>query len=306
MSNMIQNHKLLARPGLQKDFRDTWTKWSPTWTQYIKSGSTDMPEISAASVTGPNRLLQTREGEAVTYLPIVSGQKRSAVDKTYKAGYYITKEAIDDDQYGKLNTGAKWLAEAAQYTREYACQGLLDDSFTGTNFVGRDGLRLFHTAHTLLNSNSTVSNTPASAVSLSVAGFTSMMDLSRKMKNENGDPIMIMPDTLMVSNDQGQVNKAYQILESSLEPFSANNQDNPIKRNFKPKTVIINPYATTNLYHWFILDSTRNDAWLLDKEKITMTDWYDNEIDVAKVRARGRWILWFYDYRGWYGSNASA
>lgn len=304
--SMIQQHKLLARPGLQKDFRDTWNNWAPTWSQYVKGGTTDVAEVSAASVAGPNRLIQTRELEPVTYMEIVSGQKRSAVDKTYKGGYYISKEAIDDDQYNKLNSGAKWLAEAAQYTREYACQGLLDDAFTGTNFVGRDGLKLFSTSHTLLNSTSTVSNTPATAVSVSTAGFTAMMDLARKMKNQNGDPIVITPDTLMVANDQGQVNKAYQILESNNEVLTANIQDNPIKRNFKPKSVIINPYMTTNLYHWFIFDSKKNDIQLLDKEKVTMVDWYDNEVDAAKVRARGRWILWFYGYDAWYGSNASA
>jgi hypothetical protein len=37
-----------------------------------------------------------------------------------------------------------------------------------------------------------------------------------------------------------------------------------------------------------------------------MTDWYDNEVDAAKVKARGRWIIWFYNWRAWYGSNASA
>lgn len=306
MTTMIQQHKILARPGLRKDFRDTWENWEKTWTQWVRYDTTDQVEISAASVAGPNRLIQSGELEPVVYMRIVSGQKRSVVSKLFKGGYSLSKETIDDELYGKLNTGAKWLAEAAQYTREYACQALLDDAFTGTYFKGRDGLSLFSTAHTLLNNTGTVSNTPASPVSLSVAGFTAMMDLARKMKNENGDPMMIKPDTLMIANDQAQVNKAYQILESQLEPFTANNQDNPIKRNFKPKKVIINPYATTNLYHWFIFDSTKNDTWLLDKEAVNMDDWYDKEVDASKVKCRNRFHLWFYDYKPWYGTNASA
>jgi len=305
---MIQAHKILARPGLRKVFDESMKNWVPIYSQWVNVGTTDDPEVSNAAVTGPSRLIESGELEPVTYMRIVSGQKRSAVVKLYKGGYFLSKEAIDDEKgYGKLNTGAKWLAKAAQFTREYACQAILDDAFTGTYFKGRDGLKLFSTAHTLLNAgSSTVSNTPATAVGLSVAGFTAMQDLARKMKDENGDPMMVSPDSLMIANDQGQVNKAYQLLESQLEPFTANNQDNPVKRNFKPKKIIINPYATTNLYHWFMFDSSENDMSLLDKEKINMRDWYDEENDASKVRARNRFILWFYNYKGWYGTDASA
>jgi hypothetical protein len=303
--SMIQQHRLLARPGLRKDFQDTVKKFPLMYNKYLKEGSHNLPEISATTIVGPNRLIQSRELEPVVYQEVVSGPKVMAVDKTYKAGYYLSKEAIDDDQYGKLNQGAKWLAEAAMYTKEYASVALIDDAFNGTNFKGMDNLALLSTAHTLINSTSTVANRPTTAVSLSVAGFTALMDLARKCKNENGDPMMVMPNKLMIANDQGQINKAYQILESNLEPFTANNQDNPIRRNFKPSEVIINPYMT-NLFHYFVVDSELNDAHFLNREAITMTDWYDNEVDAAKVKARGRWIIWFYNWRGWYGTNPSA
>jgi hypothetical protein len=303
--SMIQQHRVLARPGLMKDFKDSYEKFALTYPMYFKVGTTDKPEVFGVTQAGPNRLLQAREGEPVTYMEVVTGPKVGAVDKTYKGGYFITKEAIDDDGYGKLNKGASWLAEAAQYTKEYTSAALIDDAFTGTNFKGMDGLALLSTAHTLINSTSTVANRPTTALSLSVAGFTALMDLARKCKNENGDPMLVNPDMLMIANDQGQVNKAYQILESSLEPFTANNQDNPIRRNFKPTKIVINPYMT-NLFHYFVVDSKLNDLQLLEREKITMSDWYDDERDISKVRARGRWITWFRDWRGWYGSNASA
>lgn len=305
MSTMIQAHRLLARPGLQKDFKDAYQDWTDIMSQYVKVGSHDKPEISGTTIAGPSRLIQTREMEPVTYMPVVTGPKVSAVDKTYKGGYMLSKEAIDDDGYGKLNQGARWLARAARLTKEYSCVGVVDDAFNGTNFKGQDNLALMSTAHTLINSTSTVANRPSSAVSLSVAGFTSLMDLARKCKDESGDPIMVMPDTLMIANDQGQLNKAYQILESSLEPFTANNQDNPIRRNFKPSKIIVNPYMT-NLYHYFIVDSKLNDIQFLNRESITMMDDYDVDRDASKIRARGRWIIWFRDWRGWYGTNASA
>lgn len=305
MSTMIQRHRLLARPGLVKDFKDTYQDWQSVMTGYMKEGSHDKPEISGTIIAGPNRLIQTRELEPVTFMPLVQGPKVSAVDKTYKGGYMISKEAIDDDGYGKLNQGAKFLARAARLTKEYAAVALVDDAFTGTHFKGQDNLALMSTAHTLINSTSTFANRPTTALSLSVAGFTALMDLARKVKDENGDPILAMPDTLMIANDQGQVNKAHQILESQLEPFTANNQDNPIRRNFKPTKIIVNPYMT-NLYHYFIIDSKLNDAQFLNREAVSMQDDYDIKIDASYVRARARWIIWFRDPRGWYGTNPSA
>lgn len=305
MSTMIQRHRLLARPGLVKDFKDSYQDWQSVMTGYMKEGSHDKPEISGTIIAGPNRLVQTRELEPVTFMPLVQGPKVSAVDKTYKGGYMISKEAIDDDGYGKLNQGAKYLARAARLTKEYAAVALVDDAFTGANFKGQDNLPLMSTAHTLINSTSTFANRPTTAISLSVAGFTTLMDLARKVKDENGDPILAMPDVLMIGNDQGQVNKAHQILESQLEPFTANNQDNPIRRNFKPKQIIVNPYQT-NLYHYFIIDNKLNDAQFLNREAVSMQDDYDMKIDASYVRARARWIIWFRDPRGWYGTNPSA
>lgn len=305
MSTMIQRHRLLARPGLVKDFKDSYQDWQSVVSGYMKEGSHDKPEISGTIIAGPNRLIQTRELEPVTFMPLVQGPKVSAVDKTYKGGYTLSKEAIDDDGYGKLNQGAKYLARAARLTKEYAAVALVDDAFTGTNFKGQDNLALMSTAHTLINSTATFANRPSNAISISVAGFTTLMDLARKVKDENGDPIIAMPDTLMIANDQGQINKAYQILESQLEPFTANNQDNPIRRNFKPKNIVVNPYQT-NLYHWFLIDQKLNDAQFLNREAVNMMDDYDIKIDASYVRARARWIIWFRDPRGWYGSNASA
>lgn len=303
---LMQQYPLLLRPGLRKNFLDEFTGWETTWSKYLKSGSMDMPELAASIMTGLNRLYEVRDGEQVTYQEMVMGPKVAVVDKEYKSGYFVTLRSIEDDQYGKLNSGAKQLAHAAQLTKEMTAQAFLDDIFTGTYFKGIDNLPLLSTAHTLINSPSTVANCPSTAVSLSVSGFTQLLDLARKCKDENGDPIMVNLDTLQIASDQGQVNKAHQLLEGQLEPFTANNTDNPVKRNFKPKQIIINPYMETNLYHWHMFDSSMNDAHLLDRAKVTIKDWYDEEVDAAKVKARGRWAIWFVDWRAWVGSNPSA
>jgi hypothetical protein len=46
MSTMIQQHRLLARPGLVKDFKDSYQDWTEIYSQYLKVGTHDKPEIS--------------------------------------------------------------------------------------------------------------------------------------------------------------------------------------------------------------------------------------------------------------------
>jgi len=39
---------LLFRLGLRKDFRDKWVEYSPNYSQYLKTSTTDRPEFEAA------------------------------------------------------------------------------------------------------------------------------------------------------------------------------------------------------------------------------------------------------------------
>jgi hypothetical protein len=220
--SMMQQHRILARYGLRKDFRDEVKNFPTTYNQYLKEASFGEPEIQATTIVGPNRLVQSGELSPVVYQEVITGPKVAAVDKTYKAGYFLSKEAIDDDKYGKLNQGSKWLGQAAMYTKEYAGVALVNDAFDGTTFKGMDNLSLLNTAHTLIGSAATVANRPTTAISLSVAGLTANLDLARKCKNENGDPMMVAPNVLMIANDQGQINKAYLLVGDAVYLSAAN------------------------------------------------------------------------------------
>ena len=296
----------LFRPGMDKNFRDQFQLFEKQYTNFLKVGNMDMPEIRATILTGFNRLVEIGDGEGITYDTLKMGNVVQGVDREFGLGFMVTRKTVEDDLYGKANSGAKYLAEAAQLTMEYRAAALLDDAFTGTTFKGIDNLALLSTAHTLINSTSTVANTPTTVTGLSVTGVNALLDLAMTAKNENGDPIQVNPTKMIISNSSGELNKARQIWGSELEPFTAENQKNPLKDRFPGliNNIQVSRYKTS-AKSYFLIDDTRNDAWFLTRRPVTMEDSDDFDTGALKVKATTRFLIWFVDWRGWYGQNPS-
>ncbi len=293
---------LLFRAGMRADFRDSWDDWEPEYSQFLRVMSTDEPEHRATIMTGLNRLYERGDGEPIIYEDPVMGPQVVGVDKEFAGGVMITRRTVEDDKYGKANQGARWLARAGRLTMEYRAAALLDDAFTGNFFRTIDNLPLIHTAHTLINSASTVPNRPATDVALSVAGITAMFDLYQVMKDENGDPIRAFPDTLIVGNSAGDYNTALQIWNTTNEPFTADNTDNVIRRRLPKPKMFVSHYKS-NPKSYFLVSSKLNDAQMLIRRAIEFDDTFDFDTDVAKYKASTRFLIWVVDWRGWAGAN---
>jgi hypothetical protein len=293
---------LLFRPGLREDFRDSWEEFDTEYTQYLNTGTTTDAEQRASIMTGLNRLFERGDGEPIIYEDPKMGPQVVAVDKEFAAGFIISRRTVEDDKYGKANQGARWLAHAARLTYEYRAAGLLDDAFTGTFYRTIDNLPLLHTAHTLLNSTTTVANRPAADVALSLAGINSIFDLYQVMKDENGDPIPMFPDTLVIGNNATDLNTSLAIWNTLAEPFTANNTDNVVRRRMpNPKTVISHYKASAKSY--FLINSRYNDAHLLVRRAVDFDDTFDFDTDAAKYKTTTRFLIWVVDWRGWAGAN---
>jgi hypothetical protein len=299
------NFAPLFRAGLRKEFRDTWNQYKSIYPSYMKVSSTSSPEQRATTITGPNRLVERGEGEPITYETPKLGPLVVAVDKEFALGFMITKRMVEDDLYGKANQGAKWLAHSARMTYEYRAAGLLDDAFSGSLYQGYDGLSLCNTAHTLIGDGAgTSSNALATPMGISVTSLTAMMELFQNQVDHNGDPIIMWPDKIVMGNNAGEYNRVIQILNSNLEPFTANNQDNAVKKRMGSVEPIMNPFRT-NRTSWFMVDSKYNDVQFQVRRAVSMDDTFDFETDNAKYKCSTRFVIWYYDWRGWAGSNAT-
>lgn len=302
---------LLFRPGLRKDFRDTFEMYKPEYPLYLKVSTTDMPEQQASIITGPSRMFELADGAPVSYDDPKLGPKVVGVDKEYGLGFVITRRAVEDDQYNKANQAAKWLAHAARMTMEYRSALFLDDAFTGTYFKGIDGKKLCATDHTLINSTSTWANTPSTQVGLSVTGITNLIDLATIQVDQNGDPRPMNCDTLVIGTNTGDQNRALQIWHSKLEPFTSDNQENALKLrmgmangNMPRKDPIVSHFKSSRR-SYFLIDSRYNDAHFVIRRDVQMEDTHDFDTGAAKYKTTCRFLVWFVDPIGWYGCNPS-
>lgn len=292
----------LFRPGLRADFRDNYEMYPPEYSQFLKTSSMSTPELRAVVIAGLNRLVEIGDGEPVTYdnpkiSPVVMG-----VDREFALGFMLTRKTVEDDQYGKANQAAKWLGQATRMTEEYRSAALLDDAFTGNTFKGFDNLSLCNTAHTLLGSDSTTSNALSTPVGLSMTGITGLQNLAMRLVDENGNPMRSMPRKLIISNTAGELNKARQIFSSEKEPFTANNTDNALRMEFGQPEIVVSRFKSSQK-SYFLVDDRLNDAHFVTRRAPTFSDDFDFNTDVALYKVSTRFLIWFVDWRGWFGSN---
>lgn len=293
----------LFRAGMRKNFRDTWDEYEPEYPEYLNVGDTDEAEQRATIYTSISRLIERGDGEAVIYDDIKQGPQVVGVDKEFAGGIMVTRRTMEDDKYNKANQASKNLAHAGRMTYEYRAASLLDDAFTGTFFRTIDNLPLLSTAHTLINSPLTVANRPTTEVALSVAGITALLDLAQRVTDENGDPIRMSPNRLIVSNNAADVNTALAIWNSALEPFTAANTDNVTRRRIPNPTIVISHYKLLTTRSYFLVDSRYNDAHLLIKRAMEFDDTFDFDTQAAKFQATTRFLVWVVDWKGWWGAN---
>ncbi len=294
----------LFRPGLRDNFLDSYQEYEPEYNQFLRESTTSLPEVRATIIAGLSRFYERYDGEPITYDTPKQGPVVMGVDKEFGLGFMISRKTVEDDQYGKANQSAKWLGHAANMTKEYRSAALLDDAFAGATFKGIDNLSLINAAHTLINSNSTVSNTPSAQIGFSMTAVTSFFDLAQQVKDENGDPCKMFPDTLLLSNSAPDWQRALQIFGSDKEPFTAENQDNAIRKRLPTPKIIISRYKSSTK-SYFMLDSKLNDAHFVTRRPLTFDDDFDFNTDAALYKATMRFLIWFVDWRGWLGSNPS-
>lgn len=294
---------LLFRPGMRKNFRDQWDRYEPEYPEFLNVSGTDEVEHRATIITGISRLYERGDGEAVIYQDPKMGPQVVGTDKEFAGGVIITRRTVEDDKYGKANDAAKWLAHAGRMTYEYRAAALLDDAFAGVFFRTIDNQPLVSVAHTLLNSATIVANRPPADISLSVTGVTALLDVFQQMKDENGDPIRMSPDKLVISNNAADVNMALAIWNSTLEPFSANNTDNVTRRRLPNPKIVISHYKASNTRSYFMVDSKYNDAHMLIKRAMEFDDTFDFDTQAAKYAATTRFLVWVPTWQGWSGAN---
>lgn len=294
------NH--LLRPGLRSDFRDSYLSFEKEWPDIVRTGTMDRAELEATTISGLPRQVILPEGEAFTIIDPKLADKIVFADTQYGNGLSISTEMMEDDLYDRANQSAKWLGRSTNLIQEYIVSDLLDDAFAGSTFTGLQAEALCTATHTLLSSGSTWSNQISGDPQLGVLGLQAAFELGETTVDHTDDPVPVRIDKLIV-NIAGEW-MARQLTLNEQEPFTADRNINAA-RSKRQLSWQVSHYKDQTGKDWFARDSQLHDAHLLFKVRPQFPDWFDDSTRSAFFASRQRFLVYFYDQRGWIGSNAT-
>jgi hypothetical protein len=162
-----------------------------------------------------------------------------------------------------------------------------------------DGVSLLNTAHLLVASGTTLSNTPTTASDFSQSALEqAYIDIGRFVDDQNL-PIIVDAKKLIVPVESQHL--ARKILQTEYEVNSGNNTINPVSSSRMPLELIVTPYLT-DTDSWFLKTSV-DDGLVFQEVDPAMLD-RDNEFDTKNlkfscVRLFGVGAV---NYLGYYGS----
>jgi len=183
----------------------------------------------------------------------------SVTHVSYAQGVRITKEAMDDDEYGVFTKLPTAMGRGFAQRVETEAANCFNNGFT--TFTGADGVAMFSTVHPKNPDEATtyITNTPAAAADLSVASLKSAITAFENMTDERGLKFSQKAKTLLVPSDLKWT--AMEILESALEPYIVENTKNVLNNSL---SLVVWPYLS-DADSWFMLgdkaDHTLNFFW---------------------------------------------
>ena len=136
----------LLEPGFREIFFDQFAQLPTVYDKIFHVLGSSKQQEYDSSVTGFGQLVETTEGAPVTYEDPLQGYDTTYVHKKYAKGFKVTREMMEDDQYGIMAKMPKGLAMAVNRTVETVTGDIFDLSIAGgTN--GADGKLLCATDH---------------------------------------------------------------------------------------------------------------------------------------------------------------
>ena len=287
----------LLWPGLnaiyQKDVKDFAVEYSKIFTVY-KSKKAWEEDLS---VTGLGLLSRRGEGAPITYDSEHQGFLTRYTHAEYAGGFKITRNMMDDDQYGVVGErGAKRLAKSERQTRETLAALILDRAFN-SSYTGGDGKELLATDHPNVTGG-TYRNELTTAADISEAALEqAVIDIGR-WEDDRGLKQAAQQKSLIVPVELDfEINK---ILKTEFEVGTANNTVNIVRGRF-PGGVMVSHYLE-DTDAWFIKTDVDHGLKFFERRAPTFESENDWDTDNAKFKVSTRFSMGWSDPKGLFGS----
>ena len=246
----------------------------------------------------------TEFGGTVTYQSQNQGYDVTATHKEFVNGFQITRDLYDDDRHGVWERKPKALADAYMRTRQKHGARIFNNAFSvDTYFYNHtEAVALCSDSHTTTSGASTSTGFDNKATSsLTATAVEAARIQFRNFRGDQAERISVMPNMLVIPVDL--YGRAYEIVESSGKPDTANNDANVHKGAYR----IVDWEYLTDTNDWFMIDQSAMKDSLIWFDRIKLEFGMAEELDtlVAKWRAYARYSSMYHSWRWILGASVS-
>ena len=294
------SHPKALWPGVAAWFGAKYNEHPAQYTKLfdVKTSNKNYEEL--VEQTGFGLAPVKAEGSSTVYDSHAQGAVSRGTNKAYSLGYIVTREELDDNLYSEVSMQrAASLAFSMAQTRENVGANVYN-RFTTSGYTGGDGVVLGSTAHPSLAGNQ--SNILATAADLSEASLEDLTVQIMDAKNSRGLKISLQPKCLIVPT--ALVYDAQRILKSVQRSGSADNDINALRSLSVIPDVAVNNYLTDS-DAWFVRTNAPSGMVWYDRNPVEFTKDEDFDTDNAKAKAYMRFVPFWGDWRGVYGTTGA-
>jgi hypothetical protein len=270
-------------PGLFMIGVDAFTRFSEDWRQFMTVKKSTQAYEEIAYMSGLGRAMTKYEGQSIYYDARIQGPSKKWVHTTKGLGLRITEEAIEDDLYDVMASGSKELGVSMAESIN------LDafDMFNSTTKTTADGHVVFHASHhkldgTTYSNTYTAASTSLDAIQNDIARYEALTDHRGKHINRVGGVNWVLANS-------GQEWKLYEIFNSIMNPNTANNAINTLKKARASLKYFTSPYITSTTARFYIgdKDPVRGPIWFSRRSPTFARDGdFETGDSLFKVTAR--------------------
>lgn len=285
----------LLEPGFREIFFNQFAQLPTIYDKIFHVINSNKHQEYDSSVSGFGQLVETTEGQPVTYEDPLQGYDYTYTHKKYTKGFKVTREMYEDDQYGIMDKMPAALAQTTNRTVETICGNIFDNAFTSG--TGGDASYLVAADHTPTNGGTDQDNSETHG--LTETYLETALVSMRGILDDKGQHILVRPDTLLVPKELEL--EAIVLLQSTGRTATNYNEINPYAGRLN---ILVWDYLD-NTQAWFVLDSKihqLNFFWRVRPE-FSQDESFDT--DAALYKTRSRFSVGFSDWRGVWGSTGT-
>lgn len=214
----------LLYPGLATLWGDSYKQHPKKYDKFFNMKTSDKAFEKEQEMSGFTVAGLKDQGDSVSFARLTQGVQKEYVMTTYGIGAIVTREMMEDDQYGYINQIPRLLSEAMVRTEETIATAELNNAFD-SSITGADGVSLCNSAHPFSGSGGgTWSNTPSVAVDLTQSSLEAAFIDVLNLRDANNQRLSYQPKQLIVS--RGDYFNAQKILKTQYKVGSADNDVN--------------------------------------------------------------------------------